>query len=92
MVDELGYPDYVVSFITGAEKAFCDIRMIWVSLQLEVSAYQQIRSDHSICYVISDGGRMDPDLLVDTVNYVTPEWFAWKIEEEEFYPWPGFSE
>lgn len=93
-VDRLGTPDQLIYFWPSPYGS-CEITVTWVEKGAAVILHD--KSKYNECESITDGNKVSPSILVDTILYTSPE-----ILEEHYVKnpgtccttiqWPGFIE
>ncbi len=89
IVDHLGPPDYVGAPIL-MDRTTCQLMFMWVKKQILMKQSEPIGK--TLCDAVRAGQRLDPNLIVDEIEYMLPPWLALAPEEGRDHPWPGFAE
>lgn len=88
-VNRLGPPDYVFAG-PPAVSGGCVVELFFRARQAIVSSHQ--RGDE-ICERVSDGHGIDPELVLDSITYVTGNVMPpGEDSGPPFFPWRGFLE
>lgn len=88
-VNRLGQPDFVFAG-PPAVSGGCAVSLFFRASQAIVSSHQ--RGD-KICERVYDGQGIDPELLLDSITYVTANVMPpGEDSGPPFFPWPGFLE